>query len=315
MIGSQSVRRALGALALATTLLAGAANAAAAPTPPAGTARTILFVGNSYMHAAWAATWKFRPQTVTDLNGTGYGGVPAMFKAMTEQAGLNYAVSLETLGGSDLGRHRREKTALIDKAWDHVVMNGYSTIDQEDPGNPANLIRDSSALAEMWQARNPNVDVRLNATWSRADQTYLSSGHWYGQPIAAHGRDVRAAADKAAAASPALDGVIPIGDAWARAWDTGFADTNPYDGIQFGQVSLWTFDHHHGSIYGYYLEALMVFGAITGKDPRALGRQDSVAVDLGISQPQTAALQQIAYDTLVANKLLTPEPAAARSAG
>ncbi len=315
MMGSQSVRLALGAFALASTLVAGAAHAAAAPPAPTGPAQTILFVGNSYTQGAWAATAKFRPQTVTDLNRTGYGGVPALFKAFTQQAGLNYDVSIEAVGGSALSLHFRDKKPLIDKAWDHVVMHGYSTIDQEDPGNPANLIRDAGQMADMFQARNPNVNIRLTATWSRADQTYLSTGHWYGKPIAAHGMDVRAAYDKADAASPAVDGVVPVGDAWIRAWDTGVADSNPYDGVQFGQMNLWTFDHHHASIYGYYIEALMVFGAVTGKDPRTLGRQESAAMDLGISQPQTAALQQVAYDTLVANKLLAPPPPAPRPAG
>ena len=71
------------------------------------------------------------------------------------------------------------------------------------------------------------------ATWSRADQTYPAKGAWAGQPIEAMGSDVRAAYDKAAAA-PAQE-VIPVGDAWNRAMQTGVADPNPYDGIDAGQ--------------------------------------------------------------------------------
>src|SRR5260370_1091488 len=80
-------------------------------------------------------------------------------------------------------------------------------------------------------ARNPKVEMRLAATWSRADPTCVAGGRWYGQPIAAMARDVRAAYDQAAATSPAIKSVIPVGEAWIRAIETGVADPNPYDGI------------------------------------------------------------------------------------
>ena len=45
-----------------------------------------------------------------------------------------------------------------------------------------------------------------------------------------------------------------------RAFQTGVADPNPFDGIEANKVNLWTFDSYHASAYGYYLEALVVFG-------------------------------------------------------
>jgi hypothetical protein len=82
------------------------------------------------------------------------------------------------------------------------------------------------------------------------------------------------------------------------------ADDNPYDGIAPGKVDLWTHDHYHGSVYGYYLEALLVFGRVTGKDPLSLGENETVADDMGFSKAQTKALQQVAHDQLAASNKL-----------
>jgi hypothetical protein len=125
-------------------------------------------------------------------------------------------------------------------------------------------------------------------------------------------KDIRQAYDKAAAASPLIGGVIPVGDAWNRAFATGFADPNPYDGVAAGKVDLWTFDHYHASTYGYYLEALMVFGAVTGRDPLSLGAKETAAAELGLSPAQATALQQIAHDELAAQ---AAAPRSDRAAG
>src|SRR5262249_45687554 len=140
--------------------------------------------------------------------------------------------------------------------------------------------------ARMFQARNPNVDIRLVATWSRADQTYLPGGHWYGKPIDAMELDVRAAYDAAAATSPAIHAVVPVGQAWNSLIASGAAIANPYEPARAGQIDLWGSDHYHASTHGYYLEALMVFGSVTGRDPRSLGAGEQVATALGIGKSQ-----------------------------
>jgi hypothetical protein len=81
-----------------------------------------------------------------------------------------------------------------------------------------------------------------------------------------------------------------------------FRSANPYDGIAAGKVDLWTWDGYHASAYGYYLEALVVFGAITGEDPRSLGPGETAASELGFSPEQTRTMQQIAHDELAARK-------------
>ena len=89
---------------------------------------------------------------------------------------------------------------------------------------------------------------------------------------------------------------------------TGVADTNPYDGIEPGQVDLWTWDHYHASSYGYYLEALVVFGNVTGIDPRSLGRNECSGNELGFSPAETAALQQVTFDQLASEGKVTAAP-------
>jgi hypothetical protein len=110
--------------------------------------------------------------------------------------------------------------------------------------------------------------------------------------------DLRAAADRARAINPAIKGILPVGQAWSRAMTTGTADPNPYDGIGYGQLDLWAYDHYHASVAGYYLSALITFGAITGIDPAALGAKEKGADELGLSDAQAAALQKIASDEL-----------------
>lgn len=275
-------------------------------------ASTILFVGNSFTYGEAAGgpdlVRPYMANTVTDLNNTRVGGVPALFKSFTSQAGLDYTVSLETVGGTGLDFHYLNRLGLINQPWDDVVLQSYSTLDVRNPGNPATLIQYSALLAEAFTAQNSAVNVHLDATWSRADQTYLPTGFWYQQPIDAMYLDVQAGYEAARASSPLIDNVIPVGAAWNEAIQTGFADDNPYDGIAAGKVNLWAPDAYHASVYGYYLEALTMFGDITGVDPRSLGGGERVAADLGISPGQAQALQQFAFNQLAVE---VPEPAGA----
>jgi hypothetical protein len=269
-----------------------------------GQARTILFVGNSFTFGANSAAHYYRPDSVTDLNGPGptgktVGGVPAFFKAFTKEAGLDYTVSLETVGGKGMDFHYAQKRVLLDKPWDVVVMHGYSTLDQARPGDPSLLISSAKQMTDMFRAQNPRAEVWLDATWSRADQTYPDGKPWHGKPIQQMGTEV-AAAYASAARNAHVTGVVPVGLAWNRAIDTGVAGDNPYAGIPAGKINLWAWDSYHASAYGYYLEALMVFGKVTGKDPLSLGDNETVADDMGFSRPQTHALQQIAHDQLAA---------------
>jgi hypothetical protein len=268
----------------------------------AAAAPSVLFIGNSFTFGAGSAAQFYRNDTVTDLNQQGKGGMPALFRSFANQAGLDFEVALETQPGSGLEFHLENKRAVIgSRAWDIVVMHGQSTLDFAKPRDPAKLIETSAQMAALLRDRNPKVHIYLLATWSRADQTYPAEGAWAGQPIEAMARDVRAAYDKAAARIDAR-GVLPVGEAWTRAIQTGVADANPYDGIEANKLDLWAADHYHASVAGTYLEALVVFGTLSNRDPRSLGAYECSAYELGLSQSQATALQQVAFDQLASAK-------------
>ena len=274
-------------------LLSGAGGGAAVPS--------VLFIGNSFTFAAGSAVRFHRADTVADLNGQGQGGVPALFRSFANQVDLDYDVSLETQPGSGLEFHLANRREVIGaRPWDVVVMHGQSTLDFDKPGNPGKLVETSAQMAALLRGLNPRVQIYLLSTWSRADQTYVASGAWAGKPIEAMARDVRAAYDQASARISAK-AVLPVGEAWTRAMQTGIADANPYDGIEVGKLDLWTWDHYHASIAGSYLEALVVFGGLTGRDPRALGDSECSAFELGLTRGHAKALQQVAFDQLTSS--------------
>ncbi|WP_420137734.1 PEP-CTERM sorting domain-containing protein [Sphingomonas sp.] len=262
-------------------------------------AERILFVGNSFTFGAGSPVRTYRPDLVRDLNREGIGGVPALFKRFAEQAGQNWDVSLETASGQDFAYHLANKRAQLTGVWDVVVLQDYSTLDKLRPGDPAAHVRDAERLAMLFKAANPRVRVLLETTWSRADLTYPPGAPYRGKSIRAMTEDI--ARGNALAIGSTRDlfaGTVPVGEAWLRAMSQGVADPNPYDGIAFGKVNLWTWDHYHASAAGYYLAALVIFGRVTGVDPRTLGIRERAAEDLGL-QPQTAvALQRIAAEEL-----------------
>jgi len=287
------------AVTLLACLICGGIRPHAQPSP-AG--RSILFVGNSFTFGAGSPVQRFHPDRVTDLNKEGIGGVPALFKTFATEAKLEYDVSLETSPGKSLSWHFTERRPQLQGKWDVVILQGYSTLDQQHPGDSAEHIKGAHDLARLFKAANPNAEIDLVTTWSRADQVYKPEGHWYGKPISQMADDLAAASVLALQGSRDLTASIPVGGAWNRAMRDGVADPNPFDGVDFGKVNLWTWDQYHASTEGYYLEALVIFGKVTGVDPVSLGARESAALDLGMSTAVVRALQKVAHDELEAEK-------------
>jgi len=261
-----------------------------------GQPRTILFVGNSFTFGADSDAMTYRKDSVRDLNGDGMGGVPALFKLFAEEAGLHYEVSLETAAGQTLKWHLANKRGAIDRAWDAVVLQEYSTLSPEKPGDITDTIQPARRMSALLRQRNPHVDISFVATWTRPDLTYPPGKHWSGSPIQRMARDLREAGDQLRAAVPSIARVIPVGQAFNCAIARGIADPNPYDGLTRGQIDLWASDHYHASNEGYYLEALTIFAALTHFDTRKLARTEQAARDLRIPPGVAAQLQQIAFD-------------------
>lgn len=282
-------------------LLGGATAQAAcdrSPLPPASAAapQRILFVGNSFLHGHAPPVLHYNAARVTDLNGTGYGGVPAVFKQLADDAGLPVEVASELVSGQTLRFHLKQRRALITgRPWDIVVLQEYSTLSPQRPGDATAFIAAAGELEAAVHAVNPAARVYLMETWARADQVYRTpGGRWNGGTLEAMQADLRAAYAEAAARAGCIAGVVPVGDAALRAVQEGVADRNPYDGIDAGKLNLWGADSYHLGAWGSYLEALVLFGQLGGRDPASLGEAERVGRELGLSAGQVRAAQAVA---------------------
>lgn len=268
-------------------------------TPAFAQSKKILFVGNSFTYGATASAEFFHPETVTDLNKGNIGGVPAIFKMLSQEAGIDYDVYIETIPGATLEKHYETKYNVLNQKWDIVVMHTLSILDGKNPGNPEKLTEYSQKLVQMFRAKNPNVKIYMTATWPRADQIYPTKGFWYGKNTAQMTDDIMRGYQTALKENHGnIIGIIPLGQAWENAFKNGIADNNPYDGIDYNKVNLWGWDSYHASNYGYYLHALMDFSVINGFDVTKFGKNEHAARELGISPTQAEQLQSIADKTL-----------------
>lgn len=283
----------------------GACDRSLQPPPAAGTPQRILFVGNSFLHGHAPPVLHYNAAAVTDLNGTGYGGVPGVFKQLADEAGLQVSVSSELMSGQSLRFHLDEKRSLITaRPWDAVVLQEYSTLNPRKPGDAAAFVAAAGQLEAAVHAVNPAARVYLLQTWARADQVYRTpGGRWSGQTLEAMQADLRAAYAQAAERAACVAGVLPVGDAALRAVQEGVADRDPFDGIDAGKVNLWGPDSYHFGPWGSYLEALVIFGRLTGRDPQGLGPDSRAGRDLGLTPAQVQAAQRVAARQLQAGEL------------
>jgi hypothetical protein len=238
----------------------------------------------------------YRKDSVTDLNGDAMGGVPALFKRFSDEAGLNYRVSLETAAGQTLTWHLANKRDVFDRPWDAVVLQEYSTLSPEKPGDVSDTITAARGLTKLLRSRNQTVDISMVATWTRPNLTYPPGEHWSGKPVQQMALDLRRADDRVRDLVPTIARIIPVGHAFNCAIARGIADPNPYNGVTPGQIDLWATDNYHASTYGYYLEALTIFAAVTGTDPRKLGPNEGAAHDLHIEPSEARRLQDVSFD-------------------
>lgn len=266
------------------------------PPPTAQAPQRILFVGNSFLHGHMDPVLHYNAARVTDLNGTGYGGVPGVFKQLADDAGVPVTVASELVSGQTLRFHLNEKRALItSKPWDVVVLQEYSTLNPQRPGDATPFVEAAGQLEALVHGANPNARVWLLETWARADQIFETpGGRWMGRSLEAMQRSLHAGYAKAMAGAACITGVLPVGDAALLALQDGVADRNPYDGIAPGQVNLWGPDSYHLSPWGSYLEALVIFGRLTGRDPAGLGVSSRAGRELGLTAAQIESAQAVA---------------------
>ena len=303
-------------LLLLTATRPALAQSAAPPARPT----VILFVGNSFFHGAFQPVLGYNAAAVTDENyrpgpaasrhsyqhgDAPWGGIPGIFKQLTDEAGLRYEVHLEAISGQTLMLHYDSALAVIGQPrWNVVVLHDYSTgpVPARHGGQPARFYTYATRLEQAVHAASPQARVYLYETWSRADQTYPAGKGYSGLPIDSMQADLHRAYYREAAQDPAIAGVAPAGDAWLRAIHEGLADANPYDAAEPGKIDLWAIDHYHPSIYGAYLNACVLLAEITGADPRRLGAREQAAADLGIAPAVAVQLQKLAWQQVRAGR-------------
>ena len=301
-------RRLLSGICLWFGLLAG----------PVAAQTRILFVGNSFTHSEYAPVLNYNAAAVIDENyglppsspryqinpatPGPWGGLPGIFKKMTDQAGLRYEVHVEVIGAAALFYHYAHALAVVQPGpWDQVVLQESSTLPLPvaRTGEPVDFFDFATRLEQAVHAGSPAARVYLLQTWPRADMTYPAGQPYSGLPIDTMMRDLRRSYAYLAARNPRITAVAPVGDAWLRAMQAGIALPNPYNPTP-GQLNLWGPDYMHPSRWGAYLAACVLFAQLTGLDPRTLGPAEQAAVALSIASPTAVALQQIAFQQVFA---------------
>ncbi len=310
-----SRRPLLAAFALSLAVLG--APCAPARASDAAPAVKILFVGNSFVHGAFEPVLSYNTQAVTDENAglpasdprwenrggkpSGpWGGVAAIFKQFTTEAGLNYDVHVELSGGMPLRFHYEHALSVIARPqWNVVVLQELSTgpVLETKTGSPADFARYTALLEQAVHRASPSANVFLYETFARADLTYPPGSPYAGKSIDAMGDALHDAYYREAQTEGRIAGVAPVGDAWLRAIREGVAEPNPY-APEAGKLDLWNVDNYHPSKWGAYLNACVFFERLTNRDARTLGPNERAAADLGISPAQAQTLQRIAHETV-----------------
>jgi hypothetical protein len=186
-----------------------------------------------------------------------------------------------------------------------------------------------------YTSSNPNAPIFGSSTVAQQNgNTAYAPYVGDANPIAAMASDLHNAYLNAASsynlANPSKShvAVALAGDAWISAINMGIAQQDPFlVNEPAGQVDLWDSNPllaccetpigYHPSVYGDYLDALVLFGQITGVNPETLADEfdpnlgaysDSAGVAMGISAPIAYDLAVAAEDTLQDGGPV-PEPA------
>ncbi|HEY2736362.1 MAG TPA: DUF4886 domain-containing protein [Polyangiales bacterium] len=232
----------------------------------------VLMIGNSYtMHH----TLHVMLQRVA-------AGVPG---------GTPLIVDAEAHGGYSLRNHLHNGQALArirNGHYTHVVLQGHSLSAIDHPDQLAadaerfkQAIDASSARTVFYETWARSPEARLYATskiaHSFAEMTSLVDAAYFGlsQRLGA--------------------GIAPVGRAFERAL------------VQHPNLALWGSDGSHPTVAGSYMAACVLYGALTGADPRA-----SAYVPNELSSADAAQIREIAAESL--QEIKTPAPLIAASA-
>lgn len=255
-------------------------------------AKDILFVGNSFTFGPGG----FKPELVNDLNGANKGGIPAILHAMAKDGGIeDLNINMETSGGVTLEWHIQSKSSVINKPWDVVILQDYSTRTLTTPSggkgtNRASFYESVEKLTTSMREENESVEIILYQTWGRPDR--VLAGVF--PDIQTMQEEITEAYAKAAEDNNSK--LARVGEAFMMAVEKGIAD-DPSTTEKEGPYSLWGGDKYHQGNYGAYLSAAIFYAKIFDKDPRELPTgAGSTRAALGLDSETAQKLLEIAYE-------------------
>lgn len=219
------------ALVLAASLLASSAIGNAQEQP----LERVLFVGNSY---------------------TRFNDLPRLVArvARSDPGGPRLRTGVETAPGRSLRghwEHRRSRNRIASGRWDAVVLQERSLNAIEAPDE---MFEYGRLLSERAQASGARVI--LFETWARQGQSQVYEESAVRDPEQMLSRVEAAYAEL----GRRLDvPVSPVGRAWLRAVE------------EMPQTRLHRPDGTHPAIAGSYLSACVLYGTLSGRDPRRAG--------------------------------------------
>jgi len=255
-----------------------------------------------------------------------WGGVPGIFAELASEAGLPYNVHIEAISATNLITNYNAAESVIDRSsWDAVVLqeasyqpipSALSKNSQSDPMVFCSAVR---TIEQGVHSVAPNAKVYLYETWAPADTAYedsLSSPFSPSAYLSALATLTAAYHDayvSAAMRDGHIAGIAHVGEAWSLAWSQVVANPDPYGGSASGVPLSFGYQagsepatrdvptdagYHHPSIYGAYLNGLVLFQKITGTDVRSFGAGEHAAGSLGIPANVAVQLQQVAWQSV-----------------
>jgi len=186
---------------LVAPLLALAASTALAQTDPI----KILFVGNSYTFGRADPVMSYNAANVHDLTAAFYaadpsganafephpwGGVPGIFKEMTDEAGLNYDVSISARNAATLRGQFLDTASSAWKLRENVASQNWGVVvlqEQSDAALPAGMgknanLAQTTAYANQFEkfihngAAQSYTETQLYGSLAACEATGLSAG-------------------------------------------------------------------------------------------------------------------------------------------
>lgn len=255
---------------------------------------------------------------------------PQWNKVVLQDQSFRPLPSTITVGGAPVAT--RGNPAGFQSGVDGLINGIDAAASKAGKSNPAVTLYETQPLANYgYTSADPNKPIFGSSTGPAGSiyAPYVGDAN----PNAAMARDLHNAYEAAAAdynaANPAgshVD-VALAGDAWVTAMNEGIAVSDPYLAhLPANEVDLWDSDvldaccttpiGYHPSMYGAYLDALVLFDQITGIDPTTLAAEfdptnplylDSASHALGVAPGIAWLLARAASETVDAGSPV-PEP-------